>query len=227
MPRSGSRSTGASGMPGAGAGRRRAGGARDPLRGRSPRDVSARAGIAGQLARRRERQPAGVEAALDDRDVAVGGDPPDDRAGQAPAGADVLDPPRGGRAGRSRPSAPGDSLIITSKGSMPGSRRGIASRSTTIPVPARSAVSQTPQVMPAAPRSWSPSTRPALDELEGRLDEELLGERVADLDGGPLRGILVAEGRAGEDRRAADPVASGRRCRRGRRGSRVPAPRPA
>ena len=52
------------------------------------------------------------------------------------------------------------SLIMTSKGAMPVSRRGTASRSTTMPVPARSAVSDTAQVMPAAPRSWRPSTRP-------------------------------------------------------------------
>ena len=53
-----------------------------------------------------------------------------------------------------------DSEIITSNGSRPGSRRGIASRSTSIPVPPRSAVSQVAQVMPAAPRSWTPTTRP-------------------------------------------------------------------
>ncbi len=53
-----------------------------------------------------------------------------------------------------------DSEIITSNGSRPGSRRGIASRSTSIPVPPRSAVSEVAHVMPPAPRSWSPSTRP-------------------------------------------------------------------
>ena len=53
-----------------------------------------------------------------------------------------------------------DSLIITSTGAMPCSRRGMASRSTRMPVPARSAVSETAQVRPAAPRSCSPSTRP-------------------------------------------------------------------
>ncbi len=53
-----------------------------------------------------------------------------------------------------------DSLIMTSNGSRPGSRRGIASRSTRIPVPPRSAVSQVAQVMPAAPRSWMLTTSP-------------------------------------------------------------------
>ncbi len=52
------------------------------------------------------------------------------------------------------------SEIITSNGAMPGSRRGIAPRSIAIPVPARSAVSEAAQVIPAAPRSWSPSTSP-------------------------------------------------------------------
>ena len=52
------------------------------------------------------------------------------------------------------------SVIITSKGARPGSRRGIASRSRRIPVPARSAISQVPPVMPAAPRPSSPTTRP-------------------------------------------------------------------
>ena len=53
-----------------------------------------------------------------------------------------------------------DSEIMTSNGSRPGSRRGIASRSTSIPAPARSAVSDVAQVMPPAPRSWRPTTRP-------------------------------------------------------------------
>ena len=53
-----------------------------------------------------------------------------------------------------------DSEIMTSNGSRPGSRRGIASRSTSIPVPPRSAVSHVAQVMPAAPRSWMLTARP-------------------------------------------------------------------
>ncbi len=53
-----------------------------------------------------------------------------------------------------------DSEIMTSNGSRPGSRRGIASRSTRIPVPPRSAVSHVAQVMPAAPRSWMLTTSP-------------------------------------------------------------------
>ena len=55
-----------------------------------------------------------------------------------------------------------------------------------------------------------PLDEPALDELERRLDQQLLGERVADLDRGPLRGVVVGERRGGEDRRSPDAVAAGR-----------------
>lgn len=44
--------------------------------------------------------------------------------------------------------------------------------------------------------------------LQGALDEELLLEGVADLDGGTLRRLGVVEGLRGEDRRAADAVAA-------------------
>ena len=53
-----------------------------------------------------------------------------------------------------------DSLIRTSNGSIPGSRRGIAASSIRIPVPARSAVSDVAQVIPPAPRSWRPDDEP-------------------------------------------------------------------
>ena len=66
--------------------------------------------------------------------------------------------------------------------------------------------------MPPAPRSWRPSTRPALDELEAGFDEQLLRERIADLHGRPLRWVVVGERRAREDRRPADAVAAGRRA---------------
>ena len=79
-----------------------------------------------------------------------------------------------------------------------------------MPVPARSAVSEVAQVMPPAPRSWRPSTSPRSMSSRLRLDQQLLGERVADLDGRSLGRVVVAERRAGEDRRATDPVAPGR-----------------
>ena len=52
----------------------------------------------------------------------------------------------------------------------------------------------------------------ALDELEARLDQLLAGEGVADLDRGPFVRSLLAELLAGEDARAADPVAPGGRA---------------
>jgi hypothetical protein len=51
---------------------------------------------------------------------------------------------------------------------------------------------------------------PAFDELERRFDQLLAGEGVADLHGGPLVRIVLAELRTREYRRAADPVPSGR-----------------
>ena len=50
---------------------------------------------------------------------------------------------------------------------------------------------------------------PALDELDGHLDQALARERVTDLDGGPLVGRLVAELLAREHRGTADPVPAG------------------
>ena len=52
-------------------------------------------------------------------------------------------------------------------------------------------------------------------ELEAALDQQLLQERVAHLDAGPLGRVPVtgpAEGRAGQDRRAADAVGPGPRA---------------
>ena len=122
-----------------------------------------------------------------------------------------------------------DSLIITSNGAMPGSRRGIASRSTSIPVPPRSASSDVAQVIPPAPRSWRPSTRPP--SMSSRLASmsSFSANGSPDLDRRALRRVVVGERRRGEDRRAADPVAPGRRAeqddeiaRAGRAGQREP-----
>ena len=50
------------------------------------------------------------------------------------------------------------SLVITSHGSMPSSRRGTADTSTSMPTPPRAAVSLVAQARPAPPRSWIPTT---------------------------------------------------------------------
>ena len=47
------------------------------------------------------------------------------------------------------------------------------------------------------------------EELEGALDEQLLHERVADLDARPLGRAAVVERLGGEDADAADAVAAG------------------
>ena len=52
---------------------------------------------------------------------------------------------------------------------------------------------------------------PALDELERDLDQRLAAERVADLHRWPLR-VRAFEVLAREDRRAADPIAPGKRA---------------
>ena len=61
------------------------------------------------------------------------------------------------RAGSTRASMRSwDSETSTSQASIDGSRRGTASRSTSMPIPALAATSATAQLIPAAPRSWSP-----------------------------------------------------------------------
>ena len=80
-----------------------------------------------------------------------------------------------------------------------------------MPAPSR-AISESAEASPAAPQSCSDSTSPRLDELDRDLDQLLAGERVADLHGRPLVGVVLAELLAREHRRAADPVASRRRA---------------
>ena len=200
MPRSGRPPARSIGTPGAGAsaaaGRRRG----EPL-------VDDR--VAGQGARPGSR--ASSSLAVDDRDVAVVGDPADHRDRQAPALADrATSSQRSGRTIASIRSC--DSEIITSNGSMPGSRRGIAVEVDPHPGPRPVGGLGRGAGDPAGAEVLEPLDEPALDQLERRLDQELLGERVADLDAGPLRGVVVAERRAGEDARPADPVAAGRRA---------------
>ena len=81
-----------------------------------------------------------------------------------------------------------------------------------MPVPALSADSEVAQLMPPAPRSWMPTHEAPLDQLEAGLDQQLLRERVAHLDGGALVRILVRERGRGEDAGPADAVAPGRRA---------------
>ena len=82
----------------------------------------------------------------------------------------------------------------------PRSRSGTASRSSSAPIPARAADSLTAHVMPAPPRSCRPSSSPPLDHLERGLDQQLLGERVADLHARAALGRIVLQGPAREHR---------------------------
>ena len=153
----------------------------------------------------------GIQAAGHDRDVAVGRDPADDRDREAPPLAHLAH--RVPAFGEDRGAHPflrlGDHhleglearfaardrvQIDDDPGPRPirGLRRGAGDAAGT-------------QVLEALDQA-------ALDELEARLDQQLLGERVADLDGGPLRRVVVGERRARQDRGATDPVASGRRA---------------
>ena len=116
---------------------------------------------------------------------------------------------------------------MTSNGAMSASRRGIASRSTRIPVPARSAISEVGAGDPARAEVLQALDQPTLDELEARLDQQLLGERVADLDGRPLGRVIVGERGGGEDGGAADAVAPGGRAEQHDEVARVRARPPA
>ena len=70
---------------------------------------------------------------------------------------------------------------------MPVSRRGTWSRSSSRPLPARAAISTDDEVSPAAPMSWMPTSTSVGEELEARLEEQLLDERIADLHRRALR----------------------------------------
>ncbi len=226
-PAPGARRSARPAAPGAGAApaaRRRR---RERAGGRSRRS-SARPPGSGRARRAGAGRPSASSPPSTIVDVAVGGDPADDRDRQAPALADLAD---------GRPSAPGcddreHPLLRLARSSprtapCPGSRRGIASRSTRDPGPGPIGGLRGGAGDAAGAEVLEALDEAALDQLEGRLDEQLLGERVADLDGRPLRRVVVGEGRRGEDRRAADPVAAGRRAEQDDEVARARAPPPA
>ena len=99
------------------------------------------------------------------------------------------------------------SETMISQGSMSASRSG--TRSTWMSRPTRPllAISEDELVSPAAPRSCMLTTQLAAQQLEAGLDELLLGERVADLDAGPLFFQRLVELLAGQHAGAADAVA--------------------
>jgi hypothetical protein len=158
IPRSGSPSEAVAGAPGAGAARRRVGG--DATRSWTIASlVRAAAGM------RASSRPPPATTVMSPSSVTV----PITAAGRPHRSQTART--SGHRSGSTIASIRScDSLIITSKGSMPGSRRGIASSSIRIPVPALSAVSEVAQVTPPAPRSWSPTTsRPRIRSSDASM----------------------------------------------------------
>ncbi len=147
MPRSGSRPDSFVGIPGAGASRLRGGGAAI----RSWTIASLVRAVAGTRASSRSPSRMTMSPSSVTFPITATGRPQRSQTARTASQ----------RSGRTIASIRSwDSEIITSNGSMPGSRRGIEPSSIRIPVPARSAVSDVAQVIPAAPRSCSPSTRP-------------------------------------------------------------------
>ena len=186
--------------------------------GRRGRDALVDDGIARQRAagiRASSRAPAagppvGVEAAFDDRDVAVGRHPPDDRDGQAPALAHLADGrPALGADGGAHPLLRLRDHDLERLEARLASRDGIQVDDDPRPGPIGGLGGRARD--PAGAEVLEALDEAALDELQARLDEQLLRERVADLDGRPLGRVVVGERGAGQDRRAADPVAPGRR----------------
>ena len=91
---------------------------------------------------------------------------------------------------------------------MPVSRTGTRSRSSSMPSPPLPAISTEEEVSPAAPMSWIATIASLCHQFEAGLDQQFLGERVADLHGRPLLlGIGAELGRG--HRRAVDAVAPG------------------
>ena len=77
-----------------------------------------------------------------------------------------------------------------------------------MPQPPRAAISNEDEVRPAAPMSWMATMQSFCHQLEAGLDQQLLGERVADLDRRPLGLGLVGELGRGHGG-AVDAVAAG------------------
>ena len=191
--------------------RRRAGrGRRSPPLRRRPqplvddriRGEGARPGCA--RARGRPRGPA-----VDDRDIAVVGHPPDHRGRQPPAFAD-----RGDVGESLRPDDREHPLLALADHDLERLHARLAPRDR-VEVDADAGAGPVGGLGRGAGDAGGaevlqPLDEAALDELERRLDEQLLGKRVANLHGRALRRIVVGEGCGGEDRRSPDAVAAGR-----------------
>ena len=117
------------------------------------------------------------------------------------------------------------SRVITSNGSMPGSRRGTAATSTSMPMPAAAGRLARGAREPGAAEVLDADDEAGVEQREARLDQPLLLERIADLHARALGLVGLAVAEAGR-RRARSP----RRCRRARcdepsSTARLPSPR--
>ena len=167
----------------------------------------------GVVQRRRRHVGQHRAVAAEDAQPPAVGHPPDDGGPHLPPVADGEPPRRGRRARRWPASAPGSRDVMTSNGSMPGSRRGTAATSTSMPMPARLAVSLVAHGQPGAAEVLDADDEAGVEQGQARLDEPLLLERIADLHARPL-GLVgaVAEPGAGQHAHAADAVAPGGRA---------------
>ena len=107
-----------------------------------------------------------------------------------------------------------DSLVMTSNGSMPGSRRGhLGDVRRPCPTPPLAAVSLVAHVSPAPPRSWTPTTRPASSSARQASISRFSSNGSPTCTLGRLRGVglVVAEAGRRQHAHAADAVAPGRR----------------
>ena len=110
------------------------------------------------------------------------------------------------------------SETMTSQGSMPGSRRGTAVTSTSMPTPPRAAVSRGRADEPGAAEVLDADDEALVEQRQAGLDEALLLVGVADLDARALRvveagrAVLALEAGRGQHRDAADAVAARRRA---------------
>ncbi len=101
-----------------------------------------------------------------------------------------------------------DSESRISYGVIPGSRVGTSAVSISTPTPPRAAISADELVSPAAPMSWIATMSSDVDQLEAGLEQQLLGEGIADLHLWPARFALLRQLLGGEAG-AVDAVAPG------------------
>ncbi len=104
-----------------------------------------------------------------------------------------------------------DSETMISNGSMSASRSGTRATSMSIPTPPAEAISPDEEVSPAAPRSWSETSRPRSSSSRQHSISFFSSNGSPICTVGPLLVALLELGR-GEHRGAADPVAPGRRA---------------